>query len=690
MPAEAALPVLAAAALTGALAAPHRRQRLAAVTALALLGAGTAVLGFRFLTGDSGNALVFQYGGAASPWHLRLAGLWASDQGTLWLMALLLAAAATRFAGRDGWAAPGALALALGFTIGAAVWNPFAATTPEVLAGPAPGGNSHLANPWMAIHPPLILAAQALLLAPVGAAIEALVRPGPRQWMQSAGLSARGGWIILTASLAAGMWWAYQDFSFGQFWHWDPVQAAIFGVWMLATAQLHALEAHRQSGGRRFAVLLPALALGCGVLALVAMAVVRTPGLASSHRYVGNTSAPLLWGMALILVLAAAAAWLCRPAAAACSPSPRTALDAAIALLVLCAAIALLHLAHAFVATLLNFPRPESLKPFLEMLVRWAPLREAAELRRVFSLWEPDPVALNRWLVTPAIALALAGGHALVPVAGRRRRWTATAAAVAAAGLAAIVDPATPLFGGTGMTAQGTVDMLGWLAALWTALAYLAAASLARLAVALRRREARAALVGSLHLGVAAALAAFLAATVFDSHTQRDVRWPDDFGVPIPLPDGQSVSIELLPEGGGDGFLSTARVSWRLNRDGHETERADGLAHFRDNAPPLAGSAGSQRLVCEILDYRYARHVSGPHHMIDPYIHRGWWQDIQVWVPAVEYAVSTDGVAHRLPSSRPVVVKTFPLVSWMWGGIAVALLSAAALHFHHRRPGKRP
>ena len=42
---------------------------------------------------------------------------------------------------------------------------------------------------------------------------------------------------LLTTSLAFGMWWAFQDFSFGQIWHWDPSYAQ---QWHLHTALQHA------------------------------------------------------------------------------------------------------------------------------------------------------------------------------------------------------------------------------------------------------------------------------------------------------------------------------------------------------------------------------------------------------------------------------------------------------------------
>ncbi|CAA7612309.1 cytochrome c biogenesis protein CcsA [Magnetospirillum sp. SS-4] len=627
-------------------------------TALALavpLSGAAMLLAVQFLTGDIGNALVFRHAAHGQPWPLRLAGLWASDQGTLLLLALLLSWAGVSWCRRDGWAGPGALLLALCLALGAVAWNPFEATPAEALVGPAPRHNSHLANPWMLIHPPLTLAALALLLAPAGAALEALFRPDARSWSPLDGGGSRIAWIVLSASLASGMWWAYQDVSFGQFWHWDPVQTAIFAVWLVLTAQLHAAPAHG-----RFVLARPLLALAAAILALVAMTVVRLPQLASSHRYVGDTSAPLLAGMALVLTLAGVAALIRRPATPA---GRRDMLDAAIVLMLLCAAIALAHLGHALLAEASRLPRPDRLKPFLDMLLRWATPAEAEELRRAFARWEPDPVAINAWLLPPAIALFLAGGHVLLPWGQRR---AASLTALAAVALTVILDPVSGAFEGGGSTAAGTLDQLDHIGGLWAALAYFGLASLVRLATALREGEARPALVGGLHLGLAVALASFLAATVFDRVAQQSFRWPDQAGAPLRLPDGQSIAVS--PDDAG------LRVTWRLDRDGVEIERSEGAIHILDPAPVPAGLKGAQRLACEILDYRYARQVSATR-AVDPFIHRGLWRDVQVWIPAVDDTLST---------GLPVVVRTFPLVSWLWGGLGLALLSAAGLALQGR------
>ena len=93
----------------------------------------------------------------------------------------------------------------------------------------------------------------------------------------------------------------------------------------------------------------------------------------------------------------------------------------------------------------------------------------------------------------------------------------------------------------------------------------------------------------------------------------------------------------------GQGFRSIGRVAWQLERDGAIVEAANGHAVYRDERPPLAGEYGPVRLMCEILDYRYARYASGSEQMIHPFIHRGPWRDVQVWLPAIDYEDASDG-----------------------------------------------
>jgi cytochrome c-type biogenesis protein CcmF len=614
---------------------------------------------------------------------------------------MLLALAACRLLAWQGWSAPGALLLSGAFTLGALLWDPFAATPAAEIGAEPRGMNAHLLSPWMALHPPLLFAAYVLVLAPFGGALQALAQ-GEGAWARRHGAWLRSAWLILSAGLFAGMWWAYEDFSFGQFWHWDPVQTSVFVVWALLSAQLHAVGRYHPRG--RFALLLPGLA-ALGALAVVlSMAVTRSPALASSHRYVGDTSLPLLLALAgtlAALALGAALRGFRRQRVAAPLPGePGALLLVATLGLLLAAAAGVWHVAAAYLGAWLGWPRPESLQPFFETLARWTGPAETAALRAAFAQWDVDRYGMNAALMPLLIVLTLAGGHYFVPLRGRLARWLLSGGVLALALLCGLVlQPSRRLFDGTGLTSSATVAIFPWLDALAVSAAYLLAAALAAALAGPRHWRTRLWTyrlpVALVHGGLIVALVAGTAATVFDSYAQRMVAYPEEFGAPIGFPDGFTLSVALAQDGAhadggrGPGFRAVGRVAWQLERDGAVVEAAQGHAVYRDERAPLAGEHGAVRLMCEILDYRYARYRSADGQMIHPFIHRGAWQDVQVWLPAVEYAAA-DGGAVRQASTVPVELKVYTLMSWLWGGLALMLAGVAwrfaAARYERRRP----
>ena len=200
--------------------------------------------------------------------------------------------------------------------------------------------------------------------------------------------------------------------------------------------------------------------------------------------------------------------------------------------------------------------------------------------------------------------------------------------------------------------------------------------------------------VALIHGGAAIALIAGLSATVFDSFAQRTVRFPDAFNTPLVFPDGYALNITMATtERGADGglgrssFRSIAQVGWSLSRDGEIVRSDAGHAVYRDDRPAADRSLGTVRLMCEMIDYRYARYVSDNRQMIHPFISRGLWQDVQVWLPALGEAGSDD------VRDVPVVLKVFPLMSWVWAGLVMAVFGFAVLFAYdaaQRRNGVRP
>ena len=658
--------------------------------ALVLLLAATASLAVHLLLDDFALRHVWLYSAASLPWYLKLANLWGGDESTLLFLATLSALFAPSLCRRAEWAAPGALVLLALFALGASVWSPFVSTPAQDAARlTSQGMNAHLMSLWMAFHPPQLFLAYILLLAPSGAALQALAGRGG-DWYRLAPLYMRAGWLVLSGGLAVGMWWAYEDITFGQIWHWDPVQTSVFVVWALATAQLHCLRKYRMRA--TFAILSPLLALLTGIAALMSMAVTRNVVLASSHRYVGETSLPLYATAAGILVALTLAAlaqgWRAGTRRKGASDESVTLIRIAVIAFCAAAAIAFGHLAEAFASAWMGLPRPEALKPFFETLTRWSNPTELAELRRAFDQWDVYGFGVNRWLAPLAILFGLVGGHYFMPL-HRRWRWAATFCALAAViGTALVWQPFESHFRGIGMTSGKTVAIFGWLDAAFAAGTYLLIAASLWLAEAMRHHWGRPLVrryylpVGIIHVGIVVAIASGTVGTVFDSYAQKTIKFPEDFGQSLALPDGYSVTLSLrdygaIDDGGrGSGFYAIADASWSLTQGDNILEQQSGHTLFRDTRPPPQGERGAVRLMCEILDYRYARYADKSGRIMHPFIHRGLWRDVQVWFPSPEFKAGENGEPEPQPGRLPLILKTYPMMTWLWIGLAMALAGA--------------
>jgi cytochrome c-type biogenesis protein CcmF len=655
--------------------------------ALAALGAAAVSLAVRFLADDFTYHQVWLLSAPELARWLKLASLWSGDEGTLLLLGLIGLGLAIRLDRRDGWAGPGAYLLAAVFVAGTLVWDPFRATPATALAAhPYRGMNAHLTSVWMLVHPPLVFFSYMLLVAPWGAMAEALIhRRGP--WREVAAVYARGGWLLLSAGIGFGMWWAYQDFTYGTLWHWDPVQTAIFVSWAFLTAMLHAQRLYRPDGA--FGIAHPLLGLLAAAGAVLAMAVTRSPTLASSHRYVGETSLPLLASVAavllIVLIVALIARLMTRPSRLKRPRERRALLWLAIGLFSAFGAVAFIHIGLAFGSAWAGLPRSDDLKPFFETLRNFGSVEELARLRAAFAQWDIDNFGANRWLAPLGCLAGLIGGHYFLPLAGWRR-W-AVSGAVVALGLATSLwlRPFAAFFEGTGLTSGKTVAIFPWLDFLVVALAYLLVAALAWAALAVARRPNRTSWgynlpVGVIHGGAVIGLVGILAATVFDSYSQRFVAAPAGLSKPLAFPGGYRLRIGgisgqrardgVRAAGRDGGFRSVARVTWWLERDGEVLTRARGHAVYRDDRPPYSTEVGSVRLMCEIIDYRYARYMSGSKQMIHPLISRGLLRDVQIWIPAVSGSESAPPNAGQVP----VILKVFPLMSFVWIGLLLVLV----------------
>lgn len=646
--------------------------------ALGVLGGACLALALHLLADHFQLRYAWLYSSAALPGYLKMSNLWGGDEGTVLLLATFCMAIAQRSAALPGWSGRGTALIAAWYTATAAWLGPFTATPADWLAAqPSQGMNAHLQTFWMSLHAPLILCAYAWVLAPAGAALGALGQGGTAYaWVMPR--YSRRAWLILSAGIGVGMVWAMEDFTYGQLWHWDPVQTSAFIIWALLGAVLHGARRWRADGA--YARLLPLLSLLAAAMACGAMAVTRSTVLASSHRYIGTTSwmAHLaLAGVLLVLACGYLVAGRRSERASRRGVSDWT-LDVAIYLFAGTALLALAALLQAHLYEWLGMERPSELKPFFETLTAWATTEEMNSLRRAFDQWDVNGYGLARWLLPLLAGFGLIGGYSFLRRCGRPRL------ALAATLLMALIMGAVAWRGGwlsedysgAGMLSQSVVAVLPWLDAallgglflmlsclLWGALSLWRSRRLGNL-----RYSGGLALV---HGGAVVALVGGMAATALNTYQQISIPPGTSFEQWHPVIGG--MQLRVLPDASRpdfSGYHALARVELR---DGDR--QLAGHALFQDSRGQPPAYQGPVRQLCEILDYHYARFASDRGYVLHPFIVRGLTSDLQVWVPASPRLLNQRG--DEIESV--VVIRRFPFLSLVWIGLLAMLLGALLL-----------
>lgn len=618
------------------------------------------------------------YSSAALPGYLKMSNLWGGDEGTVLLLATFCMAIALRSRSLPGWAGCGTALIAAWYVATAAWLGPFSATPADWLAAqPSQGMNAHLQTFWMSLHAPLILCAYAWVLAPAGAALDALSRSGSDYaWVMPR--YSRRAWLILSAGIGVGMVWAMEDFTYGQLWHWDPVQTSAFIIWTLLGAVLHGARRWRADGA--YARLLPVLSLLAAAMACGAMAVTRSTVLASSHRYIGTTSWLAHLALATILLALALGCLIAGRHAKRRDDRRRGdwTLDVAIYLFAGTGLLALGALLQAHLYEWLGMERPSELKPFFETLTAWATTAEMDSLRRAFDQWDINGYGLAHWVVPLLAALGLMGGYSFLRRCGRSRL----------ALLATVLMAALMLwtgwrggwlsggYNGDGMLSQNIVQVLPWLDAALLGGAFLMGSCLLWGVQSLwrGRRLGNLRYSGGLalvHGGAVIALVGGLAATALNSYQQ------------ISIPPGTSfeqwhaviggMQMRVSPDSSRPDFSGYHAVAKVELRDGERT--LAGHALFQDSRGNPPAYQGPVRQLCEILDYHYARFASDRGYVLHPFIVRGWSGDLQIWVPASARLLKQPGDDIE----SVVVVRRFPFLSLVWIGLLTMLFGALML-----------
>jgi len=662
---------------------PSIRLPLWRLSLAALCGACLGLV-LHLLTDRFELRYVWLYSSVGLPAYLKISNLWGGDEGTVLVLATLCMSVALRNAKLPGWAGCGNALIAAWYTATAAWLGPFTATPSDWLAAqPSQGMNAHLQTIWMAFHAPLILAAYAWAMAPAGASIDALRHNGEHYGRVSL-IYGRRSWLVLTAGVGMGMVWALEDFTFGQLWHWDPVQTVAFAIWALLAAILHGARRWHLMGPNH--LLLPLLSLLTAALVCFAMAVTRSEVLASSHRYIGTTSwlshlvlAVLLVGVALVLGWRALLNRI-RKAEQKRRATSGWALDLSVWLFAGIALLAVSALLRAHLQQWLAMEKPSELKPFFETLLAWASTTEITELRHAFSQWDVDGHAIGKWLVPILASLGLVGGYAFL-----RRCFRASVSVLFTLCMTLWVALTawrggwlTQRYTGEGVLSQSIVAVLPWLDAALQASTFLLGASLLWSFMSLWRSRRLGTLrhTGPLvliHGGAAVALVGGLFATALNTYMPINIAPASTGGAWHQV--SEQMQVRVLPLDSVfdfSGYRALAQVE--LRSDGNTLV---GHALYQDARKLPPAYQGPVRQLCEILDYRYARHVGDPGYVLHPFIVRGWAEDLQVWVPASPGLMNIGEEGDVTPGV--VVVRRYPFVSLLWFGLLAMLLGILLL-----------
>ena len=136
--------------------------------------------------------------------------------------------------------------------------NTFVADPFRVNVGTIPtdgyGLNPLLSTFWNVIHPPIIFIAYALILVPfsiklAGFTVTSEERnkdpiPVVNSYVRFMTVLA---WLMLSAGIAIGGYWAYTVLGWGGYWAWDPVETTSLIPWLLITVYYHAKPIFRKN-----------------------------------------------------------------------------------------------------------------------------------------------------------------------------------------------------------------------------------------------------------------------------------------------------------------------------------------------------------------------------------------------------------------------------------------------------------
>ena len=251
------------AALASALGVARRSSetlvsgRFAFYSVPVLLLVSTAALIYAFVSNDFSVRYVAENSSLSMPRAYTWVAFYAGNAGSMLYLAVAFSLAAVVAAlgirRRLPYTAPYAtaiMALVIAFLLGVMLFlaNPLART--EIVPADGQGINPLLVHFGMFIHPPLQMLGLASVAIPFAIGMGAMLanRGGNDEWVDQGRLWGMISWLILTAGLMLGSWWAYTILGWGGYWAWDPVENSALMPWLAMTAFVHSIMVQKRRG----------------------------------------------------------------------------------------------------------------------------------------------------------------------------------------------------------------------------------------------------------------------------------------------------------------------------------------------------------------------------------------------------------------------------------------------------------
>lgn len=272
----------------------------------------SCILFFGFWSYDFSIKYVHDYSDLSLPLFYRLTAFWGGQAGSLLFWALCLVLCGAYFQNTETykslsqetrtWYLLFYFTMLAFFGVLLTTYNsPFEVLSPAPANGR--GLNPLLQNPGMIFHPPLLLLGYGGFTIPACLALAQALsgkKDSETPWHICTKPLILVAWLLLTAGIVLGGWWAYMELGWGGYWAWDPVENASTIPWFFGTAALHFgfIEQYRNKA-HRFHTLF--MALTC-VSAFFATWLVRGNVVESVHAFGSGGVGPIL----LAFVIAAA------------------------------------------------------------------------------------------------------------------------------------------------------------------------------------------------------------------------------------------------------------------------------------------------------------------------------------------------------------------------------------------------